>query len=327
MNAEQLINIIVMIALFGLIFSVWCICIFLWLGQYFVRLQSVQKRLGIVRKESDESQTLRLWRETKQDQDAEDLGSSEELTFGERLERLRDATGWRTPVHMVVMGVIGTAILGFVVTYLLSGEIVAAFGVSVVILIAFQIYMQKLIVKRSALFERQLVDALGIAARALRAGLPLLGCFQLISEEIDEPVGDIFFRICHEQLLGSDLKNSIRKVARTVYNPELKLFATAVAIQLQSGGNLADLMDSLSSVMRARMRLNRRIRVLIAQTQMSKRILIALPIILFFLLNVMSPEYMATFYTTTIGRFMLILAVSTVALGAWVMSRLTVLRF
>ena len=183
------------------------------------------------------------------------------------------------------------------------------------------------IAKQSALFERQLVDALGISARALRAGLPLLGSFQLISEEIDKPVGDIFYRICHEQLLGLDMKDSIRKVARNVYNPELKLFATAVAIQLQSGGNLADLMDSLASVIRTRMRLNRRVRVLTSQTQFSKRVLIALPLILFLIINIISPQYMEIFYTTTSGKWMLAIMASMVLFGTWVMNRLAILRF
>jgi len=200
-------------------------------------------------------------------------------------------------------------------------------GIAVTIVVVFWIYTKKCMARYSALFEQQLVDALGISARALRAGLPLLGSFQLISEEIDDPIGGVFSRICHEQLLGMDVKDSIRNVAKTVPSPELKLFATSVAIQLQSGGNLADLMDSLASVVRARMRLNRRVRILTAQTQLSKNILIAMPIILFLLLNVLSPEYMQTFYTTTVGKIMLIVMASMILFGAWVMSRMAVLRF
>ena len=325
MDAERIINIIIMAAIFGLIFSVWCICIFLWLGQYLIRLQSVQKRLGIVKKETEESQTLRLWRETKQDRDNVILPGK--LTLEERLEGLRYSAGWRAPAHTIILRVIGVAVLSLAVTYLLGGGIMVGIGISITIVIVFWSYTRMRISKQSALFERQLVDALGISARALRAGLPLLGSFQLISEEINKPVGDIFSRICHEQMLGLDMKDSIRKVARNVLNPELKLFATAVAIQLQSGGNLADLMDSLASVIRARMRLNRRVRVLTAQTQFSKRTLIALPIILFLALNLVSPQYMQMFYTTTTGRYMLIIMVSMVLFGTWVMNRLAVLRF
>jgi tight adherence protein B len=325
MNPGNLINIIVMAAVFGLVFSIWCICIFLWLGQYISRLQSVQKRLGLAKKESDESQTLRLWRQTRQE--AGDVGAPIKLTWTERLERLRQAAGWRAPAQTIILGVAGASVMGFVITYLLGFGPILGLGISVGIVIMFWAYTKSCISKYAALFEQQLVDALGISARALRAGLPLLGSFQLISEEIDDPIGSIFFKICHEQLLGLDMKDSIRKVAKTVPSPELKLFATSVAIQLQSGGNLADLMDSLASVIRARMRLNRRVRVLTAQTQFSKRILIAMPVLLFLLLNILAPTYMQTFYTTTVGRYMLIVMVSIVLFGAWVMNRLAVLRF
>ncbi len=77
------------------------------------------------------------------------------------------------------------------------------------------------------------------------------------------------------------MESSIRRVADVSHNADLKLFATAVSIQLSSGGNLAELMDTLATVMRSRVRLHRRVRVLTAQTNMSKRILIGLPILLF----------------------------------------------
>ena len=325
MDSERIINIIVIAAIFGLIFSVWCICIFIWLGQYLIRLKSVQKRLGIVKKETEETQTMRLWRETMNK--TNDIVLPGKLTLDERMESLKNSAGWRTPAHMVFLRVAGVTILGLVITYVLSGNFLFGLGMAGAIIVVFWSYTKMCISKQSALFERQLVDSLGISARALRAGLPLLGSFQMISEEIDKPVGDIFSRICHEQLLGLDMKDSIRKVARNVYNPELKLFATAVAIQLQSGGNLADLMDSLSSVIRVRMRLNRRVRVLTSQTQFSKRVLIALPIVLFLLLNFISPEYMQVFYTTTSGKYMLAVMASMVLFGTWVMNRLAILRF
>jgi tight adherence protein B len=325
MNQQQLINIIAMMAVFGLVFSVWCICIFLWFGKYIIRLQSVQKRLGIVKKETGESHTLRLWRETKRS--TRTASSEEKLTLHEQLEKLRRSAGWSTPAHIVILGAIGASILGFVAVYFWGQRITWAFAASIAILVGFWSYTRYCISKNAALIERQLVDALGIAARALRAGHPLLGAFQLISEEIDEPLKDIFLRICQEQMLGLDLKDSIQKVAKGSYNKELKFFATAVAIQLQSGGNLADLMDSLANVIRSRMKLNRRVRVMTAQTQFSKRVLIALPIIMFFVLDIMNPKYMEPLYTTMTGRIMLMMIASSVLFGAWVMNRMCILRF
>lgn len=325
MNQQQLINVIAMMAVFGLVFSVWCICIFLWFGKYISRLQSVQKRLGIVKKESEESHTLRLWRETQQH--AATASTGQKLTLGEQLERLRRSAGWPMPAQTVILGVVAAAFVGLAGVYLWTGRITWAVGTGVGVVVLFWSYTKYRITQNAALLERQLVDGLGIAARALRAGHPLLGAFQLISEEIDEPLKDVFLRICQEQMLGLDLKDSIQKVARGSYNPELKFFATAVSIQLQSGGNLAELMDSLASVIRARIKLTKRVRVMTAQTQFSKRVLIALPVIMFFLLDFMNPQYLAPLYTTTPGKIMLVITASSVLFGAWVMNRMCILRF
>jgi len=325
MNQQQLINIITMIAIFGLVFSIWCICIVLWFGKYIISLRSVQNRLGIVKKETGESHTLRLWRETQQS--ALTTSSGKKLTLQQRIEILRRAAGWHMSAYTVFLGVVTAALLGLVGVYFSTGRITWAFGTSIAVVVGFWNYTQHCISKNATLLEIQLVDALGIAARALRSGHPLLGAFQMISEEIDEPLKDVFLKICQEQMLGLDLKDSILKVARGSYNSELKFFATAVAIQLQSGGNLADLMDSLSSVIRARIKLNKRVRVMTAQTQFNKRVLISLPIIMFFLLDFLNPQYMKPLYETAPGRIMLIVTTSSILFGAWLMNRMCIIRF
>ena len=327
METDRLLNTIVMVTVFGLVFSVWCICVFLWLGRYLLHLKTVQKRLGITEnKESEETRTLRLWSEMQQ-QGSEHDSSPAKPSIRQRLEILRCDAGWKRPAWTVLFRLVGAVILGFVVTYFAGGGILLASGIAGLILVGFVVYTQHSISKREELFERQLVDALGIAGRALRAGHPLVGAFQLVSEEIDEPLGNVFFRICQEQSLGLDLKDSIRNVAKTNRNAELKLFATAVAIQFQNGGNLADLMDSLTVVIRARMKLNRRVKVITSQTQFSKRILIAMPILLFFGLNFMNPEYMDTMYTTPEGNWLLAGVVVSMLLGIWMMNRLSILRY
>ena len=329
MDTDRLINIIVMTTVFGLVFSVWCICVFLWLGRYLMHLKTVQKRLGITRnRESEETRTLRLWSEMQQDSEHDSSDSSpEKPSMRQRLEILRSDAGWKRPAWTVLLRLVGAVILSFVITYFAGGGILLALGIAGLILVSFVVYTQHSISKLEDLFEMQLVDALGIAGRALRAGHPLVGAFQLVSEEINEPLRNVFFRICQEQSLGLDLRDSIRNVAKTNRNAELKLFATAVAIQFQNGGNLADLMDSLTLVIRARMRLNRRVKVITAQTQFSKRILVALPILMFFGLNLLNPEYMDPMYSTVQGNWMLVGVVLSMSLGMWVMNRLSILRY
>ena len=325
MNPDDLLRNVVMVSVFGLVFTVWCICVVLWTVQYFARRKRIRGRLGMEVDGVDQERTLRLWKELQTD--SLTGKAPKESVIRARLAKLKFEAGWKSPPHLVMLRVFVLACIVFVVVYALGGGLGMALAAPGLLAVLFWVGTEKQIEKRNMLFETQLVDALGIAARALRAGHPLAGAFQLASEEIDEPVGVVFGHIAQEQSLGQDMKDSIRKVSESTYNQELRLFATAVSIQLDSGGNLADLMDGLSDVMRARSRLNRRVRVLTAQTQLSKRILIALPILLFVVMNIMNPEYMSLFYTTPQGRVLLGGTVGLVCFGTWVMSRMAVLRY
>ncbi len=325
MIAQDLIHTILLVSLFVLVFCGWSICVILWMVQYVRRRRQVQKRIGLGDRDVERSQVLQLWRDehwAKQ----EHVEKKREA-WGERLERLRANAGWKTSAQVVLLIVVGIAALAFAVVTVLGYGTWLGITASLVILLGFRTLTRKRIASRLALFDRQFVDSLRIAARALRAGHPLVGAFQSISEEISEPIGPIFGEICQEQALGLDIQESMRRMADTTRNADLKLFATAVNIQMTTGGNLAELMDSLAAVMRSRMRLNRKVRVLTASTQLNKQTLIAIPIFLFVLLNVMSPDYMEVFYVTWAGRFMLVATGISVLLGAWVMEKLAVLRY
>ncbi|MHC4772486.1 MAG: type II secretion system F family protein [Planctomycetota bacterium] len=315
------------IALFGLVVSVWCIGVFLWLGRYLFKLEGVRRRLGLTSKASPDSETLRLWRDMQIEQAPQQPVEKEKFTLAQRINHWVSDAGWKVPFRTVVLGVLAAAIFAFIIIYnLIGGVWLGACGAIATIYIFLQ-YAQNRIMKRANLFERQLVDALGIAGRALRAGHPLVGAFQLIAEEISEPMGGIFRQIVQEQAFGSDLKGSLLKVAEETRNTEFKLFSTAVTVQVQSGGNLADLMDSLSSVIRSRIWLNKRIRVLTAQTQFSKMVLISMPILLFFLLNGMNPEYMEPLYTTAKGNMLMVLMFVNIMLGSWMMNKLAKIKY
>ncbi|MBN1787407.1 MAG: type II secretion system F family protein [Sedimentisphaerales bacterium] len=326
MSPDKLVNVVIMLLVFGLIFSVWGICICLWIVQYLRKARSARAKLGLDDKQEgeDESSMLRLWFDSYEEKKPTKAVKKKSLAV--YLDKMIAQTGWHASVRTIILRILAAIGLTSVIAYFVSGDIVVGFGAAAVAIFIAWTFIQKRIAKQTALFERQLADALGISSRALRAGHPLVETFQLIADEIGEPLGDIFARICQEQSLGLGLKDSIRNVAETTYNNELKLFATAISIQFQSGGNLADLMDRLASVIRARMRLNRRIRVITAQTQFSKKVLIALPIMLFFLLNVVNAEYMQPLYNTVAGKAMLIIGSASVLMGTWMMNRLSAIK-
>jgi tight adherence protein B len=140
-------------------------------------------------------------------------------------------------------------------------------------------------------------------------------------------MGPIFASICQQQSLGVSLADAVANVANDNQSEDLHLFATAVVIQLRSGGSLADMMERLATVMRERMRLARRVRVLTAQTQGSKRVLQAMPVVVFVLLNVINPSYMRPLYATDSGRMVLMFAGGGLLVGSWLMNRLAILRY
>lgn len=325
MNRQEILNTILMTAVFVLVFCGWSICVVLWVVQYLRRQRHIRRRLGVGGLEAHKSQALQLWRadyETRRRP-----GRVRKETLSERLERLRLDAGWKMSPYVVFLGVAAVAALAFAAVFGLGYGTWPGLGAALTVLVLFWSMTKRRLAARLALFERQFVDSLGIAARALRAGHPLVGAFQLVAQEVGEPLARIFGEICQEQALGLDLETSIRRVADTSRNPDLKLFATAVSIQLGSGGNLAELMDTLSTVMRSRIRPHRRVRVMTAQTSMSKRILIGLPILLFVLLNIIATDYMALFYTDWSGRYMLAGTIINVLFGAWLMEKLSVIRY
>jgi tight adherence protein B len=123
------------------------------------------------------------------------------------------------------------------------------------------------------------------------------------------------------------LQRALLNASQRSRSPDMKIFATSVAIQLRSGGNLADMIDRVAWVVRERMRLHRRARVLTAEAQMSKWVLLGLPTGMFVLLNVINPEYMDPFYNTFLGQIMMGVAVAMLMCGAWVMSWMAKLKY
>ncbi len=159
------------------------------------------------------------------------------------------------------------------------------------------------------------------------AGHPLIAAFRFVADEGAPPVNELFEDICQEQSLGVSLEEAVRKVMDKYPSPDLRLFTSSVVVQLHTGGPLADMMQRLADVIRDRMQVTRRAKVLAAQTQFSKRILLALPIILFAVLMLVNPHYMEPLLSSNTGKVLLGIAGINLLIGTWVMNRLAVIRF
>lgn len=319
-------DIIIVVAVFGLIFSLWIVCVLVGSLRGSARRQKIEMRLGLVDSEEGAGRVLNLWHDRGQATTTVP-GTRVQASLLLRLDQLLNDARWSLSPGAALLALFGViAALGMLL-FALTHSVVPGLGAAVAVILLCWALLKRSINNRVALFERQFVDSLDLAARSLRAGHPLTGAFQLISEEVTPPVSTIFHEICQQQSLGVSLEDALKTVAAKSSSADLKLFATAVVIQLRTGGNLADMMNRLAAVIRERLRLNRRVRVLTAQTQFSKRVLLALPFLIFLALNLLNPEYMQPLYTTAQGHLMLALGGLGLLLGAWVMNRLAVLRY
>jgi tight adherence protein B len=308
-DQQSAISLFAAIAAFGLVLSLWLIGVLVWSGRRKRRAVAIEERLDYASSASSHAgagRVLRLWHDGKEATTV--VPGMTPMGIQVRLQRYFAAAGVETPLSTAIPMLVGGLLLAVGVAYVVTSNIVIAILCAIGVCVVVSLNMSRKINKRTSTFERQFVDALELAARSLRAGHPLIGSFRLIAEEIAEPVGTLFGEVCQQQALGLSMEEALRNVSDQNHSEDLKLFVTSVVIQLASGGNLADMMDRLASVIRDRQRLSRRVRVLTAQTQFSKRVLLALPLLVFVVLNLINPSYMRPLYTTGLGQVIMLIA-------------------
>jgi tight adherence protein B len=312
------------LATFVLVLVVWSMGLLLLL---LIRQRNRERLLQRIERStngSEEERVLRLWHEGKEHLTT--VAAFARVSLVQRVRAVHRDSGISSSLRATLLNLLLVAILVGSGIFFVSRQVVPTLFSVLTVVIGYWWYVQWRVLRRVTLFERQLVDALELASRALRAGHPLLGSFQLISEEIPAPVGVVFGEICQQQAMGIDLQDAIRRLANESQNMDMRLLAASLAINLSCGGNVADVVEGLAAVIRDRMRLNRRFRVLIAQTQFSKRILIAMPVIMFVVLNTINREYMATLYDTRDGNIILLVAAGMLTLGWWSMNKMATLK-
>lgn len=313
-------------AVFGLVISLWMLVVMIISMRRLEKEKAVARRLGEISATQDNVRVLRLWHEGEQVTTLVPIEAAWHVHY-ERLKQIPRDAGWSTPIHSILLGVTGFSVLAGTLTIAATSNWISGIGAVLVIPVLFSIYTRYRISCHTAVFERQFADALQLLSRSLKAGHPLTGAFRLAAEEMRPPVSDIFSKICQEQSLGVSMEDSLRAAADASTSSDLKLFATSVGIQIRTGGNLADMMDRLSLVIRERIRLSQRVRVISAQTQFSKRILLALPLLMLLILSILNPAHLMPLFETQLGNYMLLAGGVAMLLGWWTMNQMAKLRY
>jgi tight adherence protein B len=171
-------------------------------------------------------------------------------------------------------------------------------------------------------FASQLPDALELVARALRAGHALAAGLHVVAEEMPAPIADEFGRVYEEQNLGIALEDALRNMTERVPNLDLRFFVTSIAIQRQTGGDLAEILDKIGYVIRERYRILGQVKALTGEGRLSGVVLIALPFVLFVVMLHLKPDYVQVLWTDRDGIKMSVFALGMQVLGAIVIKKI-----
>ena len=159
--------------------------------------------------------------------------------------------------------------------------------------------------KRMHAFEEGLPEAIDLLGRAIRAGHPLSSGLKMVADETQEPIAGEFQRTFEEHRFGVPFDEAIQDLADRVDIVDVRILVTAILIQREVGGNLAEVLDNLASVIRARFTIRRQLRVYTAQGRMSGYVLAALPIVVGAIIYLLNPDYGTLMFTRPLGRVFL----------------------
>ena len=153
------------------------------------------------------------------------------------------------------------------------------------------VWVNKKAKKRMSLLEEQLPDAVELMVRSLRVGHPFSAAIGIVAKEIPDPLGTEFGIISDEAAYGRDITESLKAFAERMDSQDLRFLAVGVSIQQQSGGNLAEILEGLSRVIRARFKLFRKVGAITAEAKWSGMFLSAFPILALVMITVIQPDY------------------------------------
>jgi tight adherence protein B len=233
----------------------------------------------------------------------------------ERLQSLVEQAGGRLPAQRVallcVAAAAGTAVAaGLTLGWGLGTLLLAALGGAAPIL-----WLRRRRAVRLRLFEEQLPDALTVIARALRAGLPFTEALSLVSREMKEPAAKEFGIVFHEINYGGDSRGALLGLLERVPSVAVMAMVTSVLIQRETGGNLAEVLDKLSGVVRERFRFQRSVRTLSAEGRLAGWILSLLPFFMAGLLSMLAPDFIPMLTEDPAGRKLIMISFGMIVVG------------
>lgn len=199
------------------------------------------------------------------------------------------------PGEYIAVLIISAFGVGFVGYYIGGGILFGLIGAVLGVFLP-RLYVKRQQSKRLIKFNEQLADMLNLMVNGLRAGYSTMQAMEAVSKELPSPISDEFRRVVQEMQLGVNMEAALENLLRRIPSDDLDLVITAINVQREVGGNLAEILDTISYTIRERVRIKGEIRVLTTQTMYSGRFLAMMPIIVMGILYLLNREYMMEFF-------------------------------
>ena len=241
----------------------------------------------------------------------------ESLPGAQSMEELIEQAGKSYPAYLVVFTMIALAVLASFVCWFFTGNLYASLGAFL-----FAGFLPILKIKddrkkRMELFEEQLPEALDMMTRALRAGYPFNEAMHYIAEEMQDPIAREFGITFEEINYGRDVRQAFNYLLQRIPSTNLIAATTAILIQRETGGNLAELLDKISSLLRERFRFARKVKTITAEARMGAWVLSLLPFAVFLAISIRSPKYIEPLFSTETGNYLLGIGLVLQVIGAF----------
>jgi len=284
--------------------------------------QNVNRRLRLLRNEPNrENILLQLRRERG-------LTGAGNYRLGiEALNRLVLQSGLTFGLRKLLAFIALGGVVCFALGFLLRRDPVEALLIALFCVTALPYLVLRILrARRQKAFGAQFPDALDMIVRSLRAGHPVPIAITMVAREMRDPIGTEFGIVVDEITYGADLESALRSLYFRIGQDDLPLFVTAVAIQGSTGGNLGEILENLSGVIRQRFKMRRKIRALAAEGRASAIILSSLPIAMFLIIQVVAPDFYAGVWNESMTRTALAVAGCWMGIGNLIMYRLVNFR-
>lgn len=226
------------------------------------------------------------------------------------------------PNQLFMMNLVAIVVLPLL-AWLITRDIATSLVLLAVILLLPTLFYRAMRKRRLKRFEEQLPDGLAMISGAMRAGASLNIAIESLVKEQPAPLSQEFEIFLKEQRLGVDFDVSLKKMEQRIPLQDLSMLVTALLINREVGGNLAETMETLGETLRRKAMMEGKIQSLTAQGKMQGIVMTGLPVLLAVLLNFMEPEAMSKLWTTTIGWIVLTVIIMMEALGYFMINKIT----